>query len=177
MRSARQRCQIPAAVNCEASRYATSFPRSCMSGNPAHHSQETTRTLAFCLQQPDFLSDRSRPSESGQTACIWRSTRVHSAVLFGNIRSLSSVRFPPASASQSLPAEQAIFLILFASFVYTASHSSKLSSYQVSGRRSLPSITHSERCSIFGPFTASLANAKISPSLPFARGCLPRTTA
>ena len=147
-----------------------------MSGNPAHHSQETAHTLAFCRRQPDFLSDRLRPSESGQTACIWRSTRVHSAVLFGNIRSLSSARFPPVRASRSLPAEQAIFLTLFASFVY-ASHSLKLSSYQVSGRRSLPSITHSERCSIFGPFTASLANARISPSLPFARGCLPRTTA
>ena len=148
-----------------------------MSGNPAHHSQETAHTPAFCRRQPDFLSDRSRPSESDQTACIWRSTRVHSAVLFGNIRSVPSVLFPPVRVSRSLPAEQAIFLILFASFVYTASHSSKLSSYQVSGRRSLPSITHSERCSIFGPFTASLANARISPSLPFARGCLPRTTA
>ena len=148
-----------------------------MSGNPAHHSQETAHRPVFCRRQPDFSSDRSRPSESDQTACIWRSTRVHSAVLFGNIRSLSSVHFPPVSAWHSLPAEQAIFLILFASFVYTASHSSKLSSYQVSGRRSLPSITHSERCSIFGPFTASLANARISPSLPFARGCLPRTTA
>ena len=177
MRSARHRCQIPAAVNYGASRYATSFPRNCMSGNPAHHSQETAHRPVFCRQQPDFSSDRARLSESGQTACIWRSTRVHSAVLFGNIRSLSSVHFPPASASQLLPAEQAVFLILFASFVYTASHSSKLSSYQTSGRRSLPSITHSERCSIFGPSIRSLANARMSPSFPFALGCLPRTTA
>ena len=177
MRSARHRYQIPAAVNCGALQYATFFLRSCMSGNSARRSRETAHTPAFCRRRPDFSSDRSRPSESGQIVCIWRSARVHSAALSGSIRSLSSVRFPPASASQSLPAEQAIFLILFASFVYTASHSSKLSSYQVSGRRSLPSITHSERCSIFGPFTASLANARISPSLPFARGCLPRTTA
>ena len=177
MRSACHRCQIPAAVNCGALQHATSFLRSCMSGNPVRHSRETAHTPAFCRRQPDFSSDRSRPSESGQTVCIWRSARVHSAVLFGNIRLVSSFLFPPVSASRSLPAERAVFLILFASFVYAASHSSKLSSYQISGRRSLPSITHSERCSIFGPFVDSLANARMSPILPLARGCLPRTTA